>query len=114
MSLTALALCCHFAARRHWLPKREGYPRAGRTAEWQVAQRALRSGTEGSPKWHRGLSDVAHEVALRRAAPTWCMKASMVCVEEVADARDAAADAYSAKCIRHTSAATGAANAAVG
>ena len=32
----------------------------GRTAEWQVAQRALRSD-----------------------APTWCMKANMVCVEEL-------------------------------
>ena len=48
-----------------------------------------------SGKWHRGLSNVAHEVAqsaLRSAAPTWCMNASMVCVEEVADARGAATD----------------------
>ena len=55
MSLTASALCWQFATRQHWLPKREWYPRAGRTAEWQVAQRALRSNAR---KWR---SDVAHE-----------------------------------------------------
>ena len=56
MPEVASALCWQFATRRHWLPKREGYPHAGRTAEWQVAQRALLT---GSPKWHRGRSELA-------------------------------------------------------
>ena len=57
--VSPLLAVCHKAALA---PEEGGDPLVGRTAEWQVAQRALRRGTQ---KWHRGRSELALRSGVR-------------------------------------------------